>query len=105
MAFVKPRILAAAQSNPDAVGSRLENFLLLHGLNGPMSIKVRKALLAKCESGLIDFAAAELLNTALGDGSIVGTIGRTSTGEGEEPSGDQSKKVQELAFRVAVTSA
>ena len=70
MAFVKPQILAAAQSNPDAVRSRLENFMLLHDMSGPMAKKVADALMDQCEGGFCDHFAAELLNLALGEGSF-----------------------------------
>jgi len=105
MAFVKPQILAAVSANPKAVESRLLNFLLLHDLSGPMSQKVAEALMDKCEGGHIDHFAAELLNMALGEGSIVGTQGRSTSGATDKPEADQTLLVKEYAYHVASTTS
>lgn len=105
MAFVKPQILAAVSANPKAVESRLVNFLLLHDLGGPMAAKVADALMDKCESGLIDHFAAELLNMALGEGNIVGTQGRATGGPSDKPGPEKTLLVKEYAYHVACTAA
>ncbi len=105
MAFVKPQILAAANANPKAVESRLVNFLLLHDLSGPMAAKVAEALMDNCEGGFIDHFAAELLNMALGEGSIVGTQGRATGGPTDKPEPEKTLLVKEYAYHVACTAS
>lgn len=102
MAFVRPQILAAAQSNPEAVQSRLVNFLLFHDMCGPIADKVAEALVKKCEGGFVDHFAAELINMALGEGNIVGTQGRSSGAT--DADADVTLKVKDLAFHVASTA-
>ena len=98
MVALKPQFRAAAHFRPDAVRSRLMNFLLQHHVSAPIAEKVTYALDANCDAGHAEYFAAELINMALGEGTLVGTQGRDIGGE---PDAAEVAKVNELAYHVA----